>query len=368
MCAVIVPIFGLQASNSVWHHREQWLQVGPNIGSLLLSLCQLISAGMSLVTPRLIRKFGYSILMGANYVAVCLFLICHLYPSIYTLLPAYVLLGVTHSPSWISKIALVVHYGSKLSCSQHECTLMSTHAIDSWEEHKISCNRDQKVRRLGRWFQASKDFGIILGAVLASLILSCTSRDWNCSNQPKLSITTPATTTTTEMKLMVPPVNESVPRMDAVQSYVPSTPYVWNHMSGYLSEYYNLDEHGNRICGADMCPLWHYDLSSEDDGSNETMFSPFIREKTRAGATTLIAIYLVLALISVILTILAGKVQATFRHDRIKGMTDTLLFAGPLAYFIGTEQAYIIGDFLRVSGHFGGQLKAQNIMHIFLLL
>ncbi|XP_061389912.1 protein unc-93 homolog A [Musca vetustissima] len=316
MCAVLVPIFALQGSNSVWHHREQWLQIGPNIGSLLLSICLFISAGMSLVTPKLIRKFGYTVLMGVNSVAVCLFLICHLYPSIYTLLPAYMILGLTHSPSWISKIAVVVHFGSKLSCSQHECTLMSSHALDSWEEHKLSCNRDQKVRRLGRWFQASKDIGIILGAIIASMVLSCTSP------------------------------NNTLPQAQAVQFYIPSTPYVWSRGSPYKSEYYNLDEHGSRICGADMCPLWQFDAAAEDDEINETIFSPFIREKPRAGSSTLIGIYLIFALISIILLVLAGKVHATFRHERIKGMTDTLLFAGPLAYFIGTEQAYILSDFL----------------------
>lgn len=352
ICAVLVPMFALQGSNSVWHHREQWLQVGPNIGSLLLSLCLLLSAGMCLVTPKLIRKFGYSILMGVNSVAVCLFLICHLYPSIYTLLPAYIILGLTHSPSWISKIAVVVHFGSKLSCSQHECTLMSQHALDSWEEHKLSCNRDQKVRRLGRWFQASKDIGIIVGAIVASMVLSCTSRDWNCLGYTKTVLTTAApttsTTTTTESTTSMAPVNVSGPRAEPVQFYIPSTPYVWKQRTGYMREYYNLDEHGSRICGADMCPLWQYEAAAEDDEINETVFSPFIRENQRSGASTLIGIYLIFALLSVILLVLAGKIQATFRHERIKGMTDTLLFAGPLAYFIGTEQAYILSDFLTV--------------------
>lgn len=351
-CAVLVPIFGLQGSNSVWHHREHWLQLGPSIGSLLLSVGLLISAGMCLATPKLIHKFGYSMLMGANNVAVCLFLLCHLYPSIYTLLPAYILFGLTHSPSFISKIAVVVHYGSKLSCSQHECTLLSSHALDSWEEHKLFCNRDQKVRRLARWFHASKDFGIILGALIASIVLSCTSNDWNCPDaSTKLPLRTTTSTTTTESTAVkvLPTPNTSNPISAAFQSFIPSTPYVWNHMSGYRSEYYNLDEHGNRICGADMCPLWRNDLQFEGYAGNETIFSPFLNEKPREGAFTLIVVYLVFATSALVFTILVGKIQATFRHERIKGITDTLLFAGPLAYFIGTEQAYILSDFLRVS-------------------
>ncbi|XP_065365911.1 uncharacterized protein LOC135958895 [Calliphora vicina] len=348
-CAALVPIFGLQGSNSVWHHREQWLQVGPNIGSLLLSVGLLISAGMCLVTPKLIHKFGYSLLMGVNYVAVCLFLLCHLYPSIYTMLPAYILFGLTHSPSFISKIAVVVHYGSKLSCSQHECTLLSSHALDSWEEHKLFCNRDQKVRRLARWFHAAKDLGIIVGAILASFILSCTSNDWNCPNAKFPDLTTTTTTTTTESSSvkLLQTTNSSVPVSAAFQSFIPSTPYVWNHMSGFKSEFYNLDEHGNRICGADMCPLWHNDLQAEGYAGNETIYSSFINEKPREGSFTLIVVYLVFTMLALVFSILVGKIQATFRHERIKGITDTLLFAGPLAYFIGTEQAYILSDFLR---------------------
>ncbi|XP_046803468.1 uncharacterized protein LOC111685935 isoform X1 [Lucilia cuprina] len=350
-CAVLVPIFGLQGSNSVWHHREEWLQVGPNIGSLLLSVGLLISACMCLVTPKLIHKFGYSLLMGANYVAVCLFLLCHLYPSIYTLLPAYILFGLSHSPSFISKIAVVVHYGSKLSCSQHECTLLSSHALDSWEEHKLFCNRDQKVRRLARWFHASKDFGIIIGAIIASLVLSCTSSDWNCPGaNTKLPATTTTTTTTESSiaKLLLPATNSSAPLAAAFQSFIPSTPYVWNHLNGFKNEFYNLDEHGNRICGADMCPLWHSDLQAESYAAgNETIYSNFINEKPREGSFTLIVIYLVFATVALVFSVLVGKIHATFRHERIKGITDTLLFAGPLAYFIGTEQAYILSDFLR---------------------
>lgn len=355
-CAILVPMFGLQGSNSLWHHRERWLQVGPNIGSLLLSICLLISAGMCLLTPKLIHKFGYSMLIGANNVAVCLFLMCHLYPSIYTLLPAYIVFGVTHSPSFISKMAVVVHYGSKLSCSQHECTLLSTHALDSWEEHKLFCNRDQKVRRLARWFHASKDFGIILGAITASLLLSCPTNDWNCntilSNTKLSTITTITKTTTTAVTTPIKHLgtaNLSTPISAAYQSYIPSTPYMWHNAKHSKSEFYNLDEHGNRICGADMCPLWQYTTQLEINNKNETLFTAFINEPPRHGSFTLIIVYLGFAVVALTLSILMGKIQTTFRHERIKGITDTLLFAGPLAYFIGTEQAYILSDFLRVN-------------------
>uniref|UniRef100_A0A1B0G579 Uncharacterized protein n=1 Tax=Glossina morsitans morsitans TaxID=37546 RepID=A0A1B0G579_GLOMM len=355
ICAILLPIFGLQGSNSIWHHREQWLQVGPNIGSLLLSVCMLVSAGICLITPKLIRKFGYTVLIGVNYASICVFLMCHLYPSIYTLLPAYIGLGLTHSPAWVSKIAVVVHYGSKLSCSQHECTLMPVLAVDAWEEHKLFCSRDQKVRRLARWFQIAKDLGIIVGAAISSVILSCTSNDWNCLDTKQIEslISTGSIHS-----------NRSTSRgMAAWQGWPYSTStIVWNQQPGYSNEYYILDEHGARICGADQCPMWHFDI-------NQTLYTPFIKESGRAGGSILIIIYLILAAISLLLTILMGKIQATFRHERLKGITDSLLFAGPLAYFVGTEQGYILSDFLRafVSCSLGismvsGAIVAMGIM------
>ena len=322
-CAILVPIFGLQGSNSLWHHREQWLQVGPNIGSLLLSICLLISAGMCLLTPRLIHKFGYSMLIGASNVAVCLFLMCHLYPSIYTLLPAYVIFGVTHSPSFISKIAVVVHYGSKLSCSQHECTLLSTHALDSWEEHKLFCNRDQKVRRLARWFHASKDFGIILGAILTSLVLSCSTNDWNCSTVLTGAELTTITATTTAKSTPIKhleTINISKPVSAAYQSYIPSTPYMWHNARSSKTEYYNLDEHGNRICGADMCPLWQYNAQIEVNNKSETIFTVFINEPPRRGSFALIIIYLGFAVVALVLSILVGKYRLHFAMNASKAL------------------------------------------------
>uniref|UniRef100_A0A1B0BFV0 Protein unc-93 homolog A n=1 Tax=Glossina palpalis gambiensis TaxID=67801 RepID=A0A1B0BFV0_9MUSC len=355
ICAILLPIFGLQGSNSIWHHREQWLQVGPNIGSLLLSVCMLVSAGICLITPKLIRKFGYTVLIGVNYATICAFLMCHLYPSIYTLLPAYICLGLTHSPAWVSKIAVVVHYGSKLSCSQHECTLMPVLAVDAWEEHKLFCSRDQKVRRLARWFQIAKDLGIIFGAVISSVILSCTSNDWNCLDTKQIE----SLISTGSIQS-----NRSASRgIAAWQGWPYSTStIVWNQQPGYSNEYYILNEHGTRICGADQCPIWHFDI-------NQTLYTPFIKESARAGGSILIIIYLILAAISLLLTILMGKIQATFRHERLKGITDSLLFAGPLAYFVGTEQGYILSDFLRafVSCSLGismvsGAIVAMGIM------
>ncbi|KAM8721711.1 hypothetical protein ACLKA7_007562 [Drosophila subpalustris] len=332
MSGVLLPVMALQGSSSVWHHREQWLQIGPNIGALLLSALFLFAAGMSLPSTRLIRRYGYTPLLAGNCVAVTLFLLSHLYASIYTLLPAYLLLGFTLSASNSCKAALIVHYGGRLSCSQHECTLgvgaaqtlTQTQPPDAFhEEHKMFCNRDQKVRRLARWFRASQDLGFILGALLASVLLACNANDWNCSA-----------------------ASDDDDRVNA------TSPTNWPQ----FEDFYNRNEHGERICGADMCPLQQSQLRSQlswstDNGtSSVSIYTGFIESSSRAGGQSLLWLYVALSLVALLLSLIQGRqgLVTGSRQERVaKDVTDTLLFAGPLAYFVGTEQSYMLGDFLR---------------------
>lgn len=352
MCAVLLPVMALQGSSSVWHHREQWLQIGPNIGSLLLSTLFLLAAGMSLPSTRLIRRFGYTPLLVGNCLAVTLFLLSHLYASIYTLLPAYLLLGFTLSASNSCKSALIVHYGGRLSCSQHECsalgaaqTLTQTPSDALHEEHKMFCNRDQKVRRLARWFRAAQDLGMILGALLASLLLACNANDWSCSSGGNEWNTT--------------------------------LPTNWPQSE----DFYDRNEHGERICGADMCPLqetaalpWFGSIGSDDSNNSRSIFAGFIESGARAGGQSLLWVYVLLSLIALLVSLLQGRqVSATGgRQERAaKDVTETLLFAGPMAYFVGTEQGYMLGDFLRAFvscslgiGMIAGALIGMGLMQL----
>ncbi|XP_055380368.1 uncharacterized protein LOC129611312 [Condylostylus longicornis] len=478
ICAILFPLIALQGSNSIWHHREQWIHVGPNIGSMLLSISFLISSGMCFLTTRLIRKINYFILLTTSYIGICIFLLCHLYPSIYTLVPAYIIFGIILGPSWISKMSLVVYYANKISCNQNECSLSSGGggagsisgggggggggAIDSLDpDYRISCNRDQKVRRLVRWFQVAQDIGIIMGAIIASIALKCTPTDTTCfgfrtyqeqqrihllSDTPIIdtfdndnnshnynsnnnnnngltpfdinnileeynhslkpnsngnknhnnnndknngnndnngalsasvtfeeifkSVTSdlitqlPSTTkTTTKIKSEKLPTTSSS-SSSSLLSTISNSDFnnnnnvrtIENH---YIFDMYNHNEHNERICGADMCPIWHL-TEDQDTGNDSTFYSNFIHEGGKIGSLTLILVFLFFAVIALILTIINGKIDVTFRHENIKGMTDTLLFAGPMAYFIGTEQGYMLSDFSRayVSCTLGLQMVA----------
>ncbi|XP_052857457.1 UNC93-like protein isoform X1 [Drosophila gunungcola] len=346
MNCVLLPVMALQGSNAVWHHREQWLPLGPEIGSLLLSALFLVAAGMSLPSIRLMKRYGYGYLMVANYLAVVFFLLSHLYASIYTLLPAYLLLGVTLGGSAGSKAALIVHFGGRLSCSCESQSQSQSQAVDVLqEEHKMFCNRDQKVRRLARWFRVAQDLGLIGGALLASILLACSDGDFtgDCSG-------------------LVYYGNESWPPQ--------------------LRDFYNRNEHGDRICGADMCPLRVHSLLAAGwaNGSSipSSVYAGFIESEPRVAGQSLLWLYVLFAMASLILslTTMVDKVQATAsparpERSRDVSITDTLLFAGPLAYFVGTEQAYMLGDFLRAFvtcslgiGMIAGALIGMGLMQL----
>lgn len=427
----------------MWFHQEKWLlrRIGPNVGPLLLSFCCLVTSGMCLLTGRLVKKIGYVSLIAAHYVALCAFLIIHLYPTIWLLVPAYALLGLTLGPAWICKWNLVVFYASRISCGQHECssttaTLNDTassapHATGgtmgsgsgtatggAGDEHKMFCNRNERVRRLARFFHAVQDIGIFVGALIASIIISCaatqsgcfytnkilkSSRDSNnnSSNNSDSSGSIRATETDIILlntfnatanavaaaagidrsshlnksqlfpnELSLNKAHSNVGVTDALNKLPTSTSKDESPMSSVaataasetngmsilklyhdtmflqhdelLDSLYNTNERGIRICGAGSCPTWNY---SPFDGNITEEYNWF----TFSGTIPMTVFYLLLALLALTLACLSQQVDNTLKYESIKGITDTLLFAGPMAYFIGTEQGYVLGGFTRVS-------------------
>lgn len=166
----------------MWFRQESWLlkRIGPNVGPYLLSFCCLVASGACLFTTWLVKKFGYKYLLIAHYSILCAFLLTHLYPSIWLLLPAYAILGITLGPAWVCKWSLVVFFASRISCGQHDCST-TVESGGSGEENKmVFCNRNERVRRLARWFHAIQDIGIFVGALAASIIISCAATESKC--------------------------------------------------------------------------------------------------------------------------------------------------------------------------------------------
>lgn len=376
---------------------------------------------MCLVTTKLVKKVGYLTLIIAHYVTLCLFVLSHLYPSIWLLLPVYILLALTLGPAWICKWNLVVFFANRLSCGQHECA-NTTMINETTEEHKTYCNRNERVRRLARWFHAVQDIGIFFGALSASLIISCASTDTGCfylntflrgGISPFAGGSSSSSISTTELGInnnnnsninisfnnnksntlnmlnkgidtslsgtnllafnnnnnnifnknnnnnnnndrndkntsakvnltenVAPTVGVATNEINLLKFYQESILFQWHNE--LLDSLYNTNEQGERICGAGSCPTWDY-IAFEANSTEQ--FNWF----TYSGTIPTTIFYLLLALIALTLSCLSQQVDNTFKCESVKGIKDTLLFASPMAYFIGTEQGYVLGDFTRVS-------------------
>lgn len=344
-----------------------------------------------------IKKMGHYSVIFCGYVGIALFLACHVLPNYYTLLPAYTVLGIVLGPLYISKLNLIIVMANKLSCGQHECcnATISTPTASQEPNHeeigmfpaKPPCSRDQNIRRLARWFNAVQDFGILCGAVIASFLLTCSAFDepnsvahsmcLNGNNQSSsssymepFSFSQPvmvmdafpvADHLTATPPLALPVKNESAREIEA-QIRPELNPVIGAVLTkAPVSENFDVNSHGQRICGASSCPVWMHMHASyipfymarqrnESGQSYESILYTNIRMQVT------IAVYLILCLAAIGSTIglrnFANKknlAQQQARYNTIPGLADTLLFAGPMAFFIGTEQSYLLADFMKVS-------------------
>lgn len=272
------------------------------------------------------------------------------------------------------------------------------------DDHKVFCNRNERIRRLARWFHAVQDIGIFVGALIASIFISCAATQSGCFYTNKIfkssrNTTTPIANTSASSissivatetdiislhrinataanvvaagiersnnlskSIFLPnelPFDEALNKVDVADALNTLTPTKGESTNGMnilklyqdtmflqhdelLDSLYNTNERGIRICGAGSCPTWNY---SPFDGNITEEYNWF----TFSGTIPMTVFYLLLALLALTLACLSQQVDSTLKYESIKGITDTLLFAGPMAYFIGTEQGYVLGGFTRVS-------------------
>lgn len=363
----ITRFVNVQASNSMWFHQESWLlrMIGPNVGPLLISVCYLITSGMCLLTNRIVKKIDFVTLIALHYATLCLFLLAHLYPAVWLLLPVYAMLGVTLGPAWICKWNLVVFFASRISCGLQECSNITTLQSDVGgtaanavaDEVKGFCNRNQRIRRLARCFHAMQDVGFCIGAIAASVIISCAASDSGCfftsrffnleGANNSFSAVGPRNASPSAYSTKKMPYNTNQNAVDSLNTL--PTNYenlnedpVFAQHDELQDSLYNTNEHGARICGAGSCPTWNEEMFNRNETEEYSWF-------TYNGTIPMTVFYLLFAVMALILGCLSQQVDNTTKMENYKGVIDTLLFAGPLAYFIGTEQAYVLGGFTRVS-------------------
>lgn len=240
---------------------------------------------------------------------------------------------------------MVVFFASRISCGQNDCNNTSS-TIDGADEHKAFCNRDERVRRLARWYHASENLGIVIGALIAAFVMTCASKNSHCFYAHN------------ELANVIdkPIYNGSIQGLEkintAIQSNVTKSEYDTNiaepttsQLNQLFDNFYELNEQGQRICGSGSCPVWR--IYNSELNYNESMIANFGAHNNNSTMPLIIA-YMTLAIIALTLTCLSQQIDNSFKCESIKGMTDTLLFAGPMSFFIGTEQGYMLCDFTKV--------------------
>lgn len=294
---------------------------------------------MCLLTTRIIKKIGYIVLLVVSYTGLCLFLLAHLYPLLYVLLPGYLILGATLGPAWIAKWNLIVFFASRISCGQNDCNNTSS-TVDGTDEHKTFCNRDERVRRLARWYHASENLGIVIGAVIASFVMACASNNSQCF-YGRNEITNVPNHNESIKAFVKPNTIRNTTAKSFEREYNIYVEPTISQLNQLFDNFYETNEQGERICGAGSCPVWIY--------YGEFNYTESIGSFGAQNSTMpLIIAYMTLAIIALTLTCLSQQIDNSFKCESIKGMKDTLLFAGPMSYFIGTEQGYMLGDFTKV--------------------
>lgn len=157
--SAFLPFLALQSSVSVWTLplKEEIVPITINVGSLLLTVLHLLAAVSSIFGPFLVQRFTTNAILFWSYSVFAVFYAAHLFPALYLLLPAYVLLGLWLGPLSLARVSFLMTLSAKLTSEDDE-----------------PLRRTCVVRRVARAFKAAHDFGLILGSVLTSLLVTYT--------------------------------------------------------------------------------------------------------------------------------------------------------------------------------------------------
>jgi len=150
--AALLPLLALYAA------------VSTNMGSLLLAARHALASLSSLVAPTLVQRVGCNWTLILGYAHACVFFGLHLYPTPYTLVPAYLALGVWMGPIVSARVTFLMTLASKLS-------YVVTEEDEVEDMDKSSSRRQTTVRRLARGLQTAQHIGLVLGNGVTAFLL-----------------------------------------------------------------------------------------------------------------------------------------------------------------------------------------------------
>lgn len=319
--AAFVPLFTLQGSISVWWWQSD-LNIVPNflfpsydVGSLLLTSLFAIGAVSTLGTIFLLNRLGTNWSLILSYAGACIFLGVHLYPNVYTLIPAYLLMGIWLGPLVVARITFLITLATKL-----------TYVMTEEEEGEVDGTQGLRktevvVHKLFRGLQIAQDFGLIIGNLATSFLIWYTSSNENETSESEIT----------------------------------------------LDSMFSLENTGERICGSAACPL---PSSSDFIASTFNTYEHYNANSTVPASiscktsTLLISVFLGFCVMGVAVTAAfmdqirihvqkesscASACSSSFRMIQDAFRDPRLQLAAPLSVFIGLEQGFIYSDFSKVT-------------------
>lgn len=356
LTACFLPFLALQSSVSVWNLpiQNSVVLININIGSLLLSILCLFASVFTLFGPPIVQKLGSNLTFLLSYVVFCIFYAAHLYPTLYILIPVYVLLGLVLGPVSIARINVLMTISSKLS-----------YVFAEEDEEARILRRTTAIRRVARAFQAAQDFGLIFGSILSAILITYTI-NMNTGYETYGNVTfarenssvsavnaSCANCTNCETANCTNCVETNTGCNGSAQNFQLLNVYDY---SAFLDEIFDVDEFGDRLCGSQACPST---FALTFNASNENYFH--VLPKTTA--TILTSVYLAISAIALLISALGlDRIRMYVYQDpleRPEGLAALravresfkdvrLQLAAPLAVFIGMEQAFMYTDFSKV--------------------
>lgn len=134
--------------------------VSSDMGALLLAALHALASLSSLMAPALVQHVGCNWTLILGYAHACMFFGLHLYPTPYTLVPAYLAFGLWLGPLVSARLTFLMTLACKLS-----------YVVTEEEEEENSSLRQTVVRRLARGLQTAQDFGLVLGNGVTAFLL-----------------------------------------------------------------------------------------------------------------------------------------------------------------------------------------------------
>lgn len=328
-----VPIVILQGSISVWWRpadsldREIDIQTSFNAGSLLLATLYFLAAVSALASPFVAHRMGITKCLSLCYATATVFVGIHLYPKLYLLIPAYILMGFSTGHLNSTKITYLIMLASKLKF------VLSEEEESEFQSKLDSTKRESLVQKLFRGISFAQNLGLIIGGFITYVLIHMT-----------------ALTSKTDKEFIL---------------------------------MFQNGKDNDRVCGYESCPksafFPEHNMVGNKSSTGLSKSSLILPCKT---STLLAGVFLGCCVVGTLVTVLfIHRIRICYNHGptekaKFKNVMQTmretfrdskLQYITPLLIFIGIEQGFMFADFTKVSHTYGIFLYTRSSVHLTIL-